>query len=269
MGKPWVRSVVFLVALAVVAQMINQHEFARFLGDGLATQIGHNREALGLALIMIPVIQWFRPWAARRRHPMVPALLLATVLYAFAWWMLHKSGWSSDYYTYSESFFGAAFITVYVQARRPWRRGLLVTPAVLLLMVALHNAGWVLDQLEDLVMIMLAPLAFDLFDRRILDRSAPDRPGLRLGWCAALGVGWFVLWRLAALVRPDLHGPVDYTIDWGYRAAEAYWGILLIHVYFSYWLGRSWLDREPNAADPRLEPSVARKGPVTAAVPSA
>jgi hypothetical protein len=199
---------------------------------------------------MVAVIQWFRPWAARQRHPMVLAVLLGALLYAFSWWMLHKSGWTSDYYTYSESVFGAAFLTIYVQPRRPMRRGLLVTPLVLILIVILFHTGWVLDQSEDLLMIMLGPLAFDLFDRRILDRSAPDDRRLRLGWVVALMMAWFVLWRLAKVVRPDLHGPVDYTIDYGYRAAEAYWGIWLIHVYFSYWLGRSWLDRKPNAADP-------------------
>jgi hypothetical protein len=259
MTRPWARTVMFLAAVALLAQVINQHDLANVLPEKLATEIGHNREALGLALIMVPVIQWFRPWAARRRHPMVPAVLLAAVLYGFGWWMLHESGWTSDYFTYSESFFGAAFITVYVQAKRPARWGLLVTPAVLASMVVWRESGWVLDQLEDLVMIMLAPLAFDLFDRRILDRSAPDRPGLRLGWCVGLVVLWFGLWRLAAAVRPDLHGPLDYTIDWGYRAAEAYWGILLIHLYFSYWLGRSWLDRTPNAADPVARPTDHRR----------
>jgi hypothetical protein len=250
MTRPWLRTVVFLAAVVIFAQAINQHELTRVLPEKLATEIGHNREALGLVLVMVPIIQWFRTWAARRRHPMVPAVLLAAVLYGVAWWMLHKSGWTSDYYTYSESLFGAAFITVYIQPKRPARWGLLVTPAVLLLMIVGHDAGWVLDQLEDLVMILLAPLAFDLFDRRILDRSAPDRVGLRLGWCVGLVVVWFALWRLANAVRPDLNGPVDHTIDWGYRAAEAYWGILLINVYFSYWLGRGWRDRAPNAADP-------------------
>ncbi len=250
MNKPWVRSVIYLAAIVIVAQLINTHETAKFLPAKLATEIGHNREALGLALIMVPVIQWFRPWAARQRHPMVLAVLLGAALYAFSWWMLHKSGWTSDYYTYSESVFGAAFLTVYVQPRRPMRRGLLVTPIVLILIIVLFQTGWVLDQSEDLLMIMLGPLAFDLFDRRILDRSAPDDRRLRLTWVIGLVVVWFVLWRLAKVVRPDLHGPVDYTIDYGYRAAEAYWGIWLIHVYFSYWLGRSWLDRKPNAADP-------------------
>ncbi len=254
MTKPSVRSAVFFGALIAVAALINWHVFADFLPATLATEIGHNREALGLAILLCPVIQWFRPWAARQRHPMALAVMLGVALYAFGRWMEYHSGWTSDYYTYSESFYGAAFLTVYVQPRRPMRWGLVVTPVVLLMIVVFFNTGWVLDQSEDLVMLLLGPLAFDLFDRRILDRSAPDRPGLRLGWVLSLAAAWFVLWRLAKMVRPDLSGPFDYTVDYGYRAAEAYWGILLVHVYFSYWLGRTWLDRAPNAADPQDVP---------------
>ena len=250
MTKPWVRTVVFLAAVLLFAELINLHEVGKVVPAKLATEIGHNREALGIAALMVPIIQWFRPWAARQRFPMLWAVLLGCALYAFSWWMLHKSGWTSDYYTYSESFFAAAFMTVYVQPRRPLRRGLLLTPVMLVVIIVLFHTGWVLDQSEDLLAIMLAPLAFDLFDRRILDRSAPDNRGLRLTWVVGLVATWFVLWRLAKVVRPDLHGPVDYSIDYGYRAAEAYWGLFLIHVYFSYWLGRSWLDRTPNAADP-------------------
>ncbi len=244
------RSAVYFAAVTLVAAMTIRHDFARFLPTKLANEIGHNREALGLALLLCPIIQWFRPWAARQRRPMWWALGLAVVLYAFGWWMLHKSGWTSDWYTFSESFYGAAFITVYIQPRRPIRWAMWVPPAVVAGIVLFEHTGWVLDQSEDLVMILLAPFAFDIFDRRILDRSAADRPGLRAGWVASLVVAWFVLWRLANAVRPDLSGPFDYTVDYAYRAAEAYWGIWLVHVYFSYWLGRSWLDRTPNSADP-------------------
>ena len=263
MTKPWVRSVVFFAALLAVAAMINWKVFADFLPGTLSTEIGHNREALGLALLLCPIIQWFRPWAARQRSPMLLAVALAVVLYGFGWWMENRSGWTSDYFTYSESFYGAALLTVYVQPRRPMRWGLWVTPAMVVLIVVFFKTGWVLDQAEDLVMLLLGPLAFDLFDRRILDRSAPDRPGLRLAWVVSLVATWFVLWRLAALVRPDLSGPFDYGVDYGYRAAEAYWGIFLVHVYFSYWLGRSWLDRTPNAADPQSAPRANEAVPVS------
>jgi hypothetical protein len=248
--KPWVRSVVFFIAVAIVAAMTIRHDFAKFLPAALATEIGHNREALGLALLLCPVIQWFRPWASRQRYPMVLAVVLGVALFAFGRWMEFHSGWASDYTTFSESFYGAGVLTIYVQPRRPLRWGPWLSALVLAVIVVFFKTGWVLDQAEDLVMIMLGPVAFDLFDRRILDRSAPDNKRLRAGWVVALVAAWFVLWRLAKVVRPDLHGPVDYGIDYGYRAAEAYWGIWLVHVYFSYWLGRAWLDRTPNSADP-------------------
>lgn len=252
MTKPGVRSFIFLAAVFIVAMMINQHDFAEFLPNSLATQIGHNRESLGFVLLMVPTIQWFRPWAARQRYEVVIVGVYGLAMVLFGWWMLHHSGWSTDFTTYSESFFAAGVLAWYVQPRRPLRWGPWMSLVMFVLVVVFFNTDLVLDQAEDLVMIMLGPVAFDVFDRRILDRSAPDRPGLRLGWCVSLVVAWFVFWRLAAIVRPDLAGPIDYGIDYAYRAAEAYWGILLVHIYFSYWLGRSWLDRKPNAADPAL-----------------
>jgi hypothetical protein len=252
MTKPGVRSLIFVGALFIAAMVINMHGLADFLPAKLVTQIGHNRESLGFALLMIPTIQWFRPWASRQRYEAVIVGVYGLALIVFGWWMLHHSGWSSDWYTYSESFFAAGVLAWYVQPRRPMRWGPWLTPVVFVLIVIFFDTNLVLDQAEDLVMIMLGPLAFDVFDRRILDRSAPDRPGLRLGWCVSLVAAVLVFWKLAGIVRPDLAGPIDYGIDYAYRAAEAYWGILLVHIYFSYWLGRSWLDRKPNAADPAM-----------------
>ena len=252
MTKPGVRSFIFLAAVFIVAMLINFHTLADLLPAKLVTQIGHNRESLGFVLLMVPTIQWFRPWAAQQRYEPVIVGAYGLALILFGWWMLHHSGWSSDWYTYSESFFAAGALAWYVQPRRPLRWGPWLTPVVFVLIVVFYHTDLVLDQAEDLVMIMLGPVAFDLFDRRILDRSAPDRPGLRLGWCVSLVAAALVFWKLAAIVRPDLAGPIDYGIDYAYRAAEAYWGILLVHIYFSYWMGRSWLDRKPNAADPAL-----------------
>ena len=134
-------------------------------------------------------------------------------------------------------------VAIYVQPKRPLKCTPWLSVVVLALIVVFFNTAVVLDQAENLFMIMLAPVAFDLFDRTILDPSAPDRPGRRLAWCVSLVLAWFVFWRLAAVVRPDLSGPIDYGIDYAYRAAEAYIGILLVHVYFSYVLGPLWRDR--------------------------
>ncbi|MEP6667088.1 MAG: hypothetical protein ABJA81_11630 [Nocardioidaceae bacterium] len=240
--KPAVRSWIFFGACILIAAVIIRHDFGRFLPGSISTQIGHQREALGFAVIMCATIQWFRPWAARSRYevPIVGVYGFALVL--FGWWLLHSS-LPADYSTFSESFFGAGVLAWYVQPRRPLGRGRWLTPVVFVFVVVFFNTSLVLDQAEDLVMIMLGPVAFDVFDRTILDRRATDQPRLRLAWCVALVMAWLVFWRLAAVVRPDLSGPIDYGIDFAYRSAEAYWGFLLVHVYFSYWLGRAWRGR--------------------------
>ncbi|HET7398890.1 MAG TPA: hypothetical protein VFJ94_10250 [Intrasporangium sp.] len=237
--KPSTRAWLFFGALVVLSALIVRHDLDRFLPGHLATEVGHNREALGFAILMCATIQWFRPWAARTRHAMPLAVGYGLGLVAFGWWLL-QSDLPTDYTTFSESFFGAGVLAIYVQPRRPLRYGPWFSAVVLAFIVVFFKTPLVLDESENLLMTMLGPVAFDLFDRTILDRDAEDRPRLRLAWCAALVLAWFVFWRLAALVRPDLSGPVDFGIDYAYRGAEAYWGILLVHVYFSYVLGRSW-----------------------------
>ena len=250
------RTWIFFIALFVVSAMTIRHDFARFLPAALATEIGHNREALGFAILTCATIQWFRPWAARQRRGVWIAAAFGAVIYALGWLLLHSS-LPSDYTTFSESFFGAGMVAWYVQPRRPLRYGPWLTLVVLLFIIIFFKTGIVLDQAEDLVMILLSPIAFDVFDRTILDRTAVDRPRLRMGWCAALVFAWLVFWRLAKVVRPDLSGPIDYGIDYAYRAAEAYWGVLLVHVYFSYWLCRSWRDRVESLPKEEVRSGVA------------
>lgn len=237
------RSWLFFGALLVLTAVIIRHDLNRLLPTSLTTQIGHNREALGFAILLCATIQWFRPWAARKRHEMPLAIAYGVALVAFGWWLLH-SNLPTDYTTFSESFFAAGVLAIYVQHRRPVAYAPWLSAIVFALIVVFFDTPLVLDQAEDLVMIMLAPVAFDYFDRTILDPRAPDRPRLRRAWCVSLVLAWFVFWRLAAMVRPDLSGPIDYGIDYAYRAAEAYWGILLVHVYFSYVLGRTWRERD-------------------------
>ena len=56
--------------------------------------------------------------------------------------------------------------------RRSRRGPLLVT-------ILANRTAVITQQAETLAFIALAPLAFDLGDRRSLDPGAPDRPGLR------------------------------------------------------------------------------------------
>ena len=92
-------------------------------------------------------------------------------------------------------------------------------------------------------MIMLAPVALDVMDRFILEGPEHDRPVRRWLWCGfllLLVVGFAVA---ARQVRVDLGGFVDYAVDYGQRASEAYTGWLLVHLYFGLWLGRGHAER--------------------------
>ncbi len=72
----------------------------------------------------------------------------------------------------------------------------------LALVVVFFHTALVLDQAENLVMIMLAPVAFDDLDRK---SWTPTRPTGRDGdWPGAVSLmlAWFVFRRLDAVVRP-------------------------------------------------------------------
>src|SRR6185436_1213308 len=114
------------------------------------------------------------------------------------------------------------------------------------------DSTFVLDQAESLVPLALAGPALDIFDRTILRPQLPDTPGLRLLWMALLLVAAVGLIFAAHWARQDLHGSLRYAIDYAQRAAEAYWGWLIIHTFFSYWLGSRWRDATPTTR--RAEP---------------
>ena len=113
-----------------------------------------------------------------------------------------------------------------------------VSLAVLAGIVIFFDTTLVLDQAESLVPLALAPLALDVFDRTILEPDRPDRPLLRAVWMAGLVVFALAAMALAPWARDDLEGFVPLGIDYAQRAAEAYWGWLLLHVFFAYWLTR-------------------------------
>lgn len=57
---------------------------------------------------------------------------------------------------------------------------------------------------------------------------------------------------VASWAREDLHSGLRLTIDYMQRAAEGHWGWLLVHGYFSYWLGSRW--RSPQTVEQLAEP---------------
>ncbi len=125
---------------------------------------------------------------------------------------------------------------------RPIRYPWLIAAGVLAFVVVFFDTAFVLDQAESLVMILLAPVALDVMDRFILEGPEHDHPMRRWLWCGFLLVLVAGFAVAARLVRVDLAGFVDYAVDYGQRASEAYTGWLLVHLYFGLWLGRQRAD---------------------------
>lgn len=228
------RGLFYAVVAGSLALLVTKTH-ALFLPAGLASQIGHNSEALLFALLVAAQIQYVRPrlLASSRKWLVATTISLAHFLIAYA---LLQTGWTSSVVTLNEPIVAAGLMMPYLLIPRPFRQAPAVTLAVLTFVVVFFDTTFVLDQAESLVPFMLAPLALDVFDRTILEPDQQDRPLRRGIWMVALvaaGIGFMIA---AAWARQDLHGPVRLGIDYGQRAAEAYWGWLLVHGYFSCWL---------------------------------
>ncbi|WP_418276072.1 hypothetical protein ACNHYB_14600 [Isoptericola jiangsuensis] len=241
------RSLIFYGVLTVALLALVTKAHALVLPAGLASQVGHNSEALLFALLVCAEVQFFRPWARRTARPWFWTVLVAAVMFLAAYLLLH-SGWTSTLVTLNEPIFGAALVLLYVMVPRPFRLAPVVSIVVLAFVVVAFDTALVLDQAESLVPFMLAPLAFDVFDRTILEPEQPDRPSLRVLWIVLLLAVGLTFMLLAPWAREDLQGWLRYGIDYGQRASEAYWGWVLVHVYFGYVLGARWRRAAPEGA---------------------
>lgn len=244
-------AVLFYVGVAAILICLIIKLQAEVLPSGIAAQLGHNSEALLFALLVGLEIQYLRPALSRSSNKWPFGLGIAALLFAIAYGLL-QTGWTSSVVTLNEPIVAAGFMMPFLLLKRPQRFAPAIFLAVLALVIVFFDTVFVLDQAESLVPFMLAPLALDVFDRTILEPHEPDRPALRLAWMVTLVVIGVAFMITAPWAREDLHGPLRYGIDYGQRAAEAYWGWLLVHAYFSFWLrqrgGGTHLGREPQSA---------------------
>jgi hypothetical protein len=249
----------FYIACGLALFIIIQGDLLpALLPTKLAQQVGNEGEAVMFAALMAACIQWVRPWAAAKANPYLAISPVAVASIAFGIYLLY-SGLPGRFATYSESFVAAGVLAWYVMIPRPFRQALWLVPIMLVIIIAGFDSTFIFKQSEDMVMILLAPIAFDVVDRTILDPDAEERPTLRMIWCIALVLAWLVFWQTADAMRPTIEGPFENAVDYAHRANEAYWGYLIITLYFSYWMGKDWyggLQRRgrhslPAAADHR------------------
>lgn len=245
MNRASVRSAIFYVVTAVALLLLVTKTQKQFLPAGVATQIGHNSEALLFAILVAAQIQILRkisPGSAPLMSPRLVGIVVGAAVLIGLGLLLKDADFAATVVTLNEPLIGAGFVLLYLGLPRSTATAIAVTVAVVLYAAIFFDAqgGFVLDQAESLVPLALAGPALDIFDRTILRPELEDTPGLRLLWMGLLLAAVIGLIFAAHWAREDLHGALRYTIDYGQRAAEAYWGWLLVHLYFSYWLGPLW-----------------------------
>jgi hypothetical protein len=239
MNRASSRAAIFYVGMGLLLLVLVTKFQANFLPSGLSSQIGHNSESVVLAIVVAAEIQLLR---GRRR---TPALLVAMVVIAFALiglgLLLKDADLRSSIVTLNEPLIGSGFVLLYLCLPRSRATAITVAVLVALYVVIFYNTDFVVAQAESLVAIALAGPALDIFDRTILQPTEPDEPGLRIFWMALLLVAVICLIAAYSWVHADLHhGAFRNTIDYLQRGEESFWGWLLIHAYFSYWLGSRW-----------------------------
>lgn len=226
-----VRVALFYVVATVAMIIIATKHTADILPTHLAHQVADNSEGY---LIGAGACLWlhFGRRIPRRTGGVVAAALVVGAICLALGIIFKEAGWPSSVGTLNEGWFGLAFLVPYFVLPRPLRWAPLFSVAVLIFLLAGHNLSIVVKGAEAWMVLLLAPIGFDVFDRAIVDRNARESHVGRLIWMAIL-VGVPVL--AVALHHHLGHGHVAGTRDYVSRANEAFVGLLIIHAYCGYW----------------------------------
>jgi hypothetical protein len=179
----------YYLGLSVVVTGILLQALPASLPPAVTVRAGHNSEGLVLALLLAPWIQFARPRLAGRPREW-PVTLAVAATCAAVGGLLVATDLPSRFRTLNEAFLALAVLVPYVQARRPLPRWVPIAvsgAALAAIVLGTVIGGRVLggttiggrvsdgmvDAAEALAVILLAPIAFDLADRRVLDPAAP------------------------------------------------------------------------------------------------
>lgn len=234
-------SLAFYGGLVLLIALVLAQALPLLLPDGLAIRIGHNSEGLVLALVVACWIQYVRPWVtAGGRSSVVVGVAVACAALGVA---LLLSDLPSRFRTLNETFLAAAVLIPYLQVRRPLPRGVAaaLSGVVLLAVIAFNRTGAVTDLAETLGVLVLAPIAFDIVDRGILDPTAATSARVRTAWYAFL-----VLAPVAFSVleyQVGVTGLLGEALRYAVRITEAFVCLLLVGLYVTALRGRTDRDR--------------------------
>jgi hypothetical protein len=121
---------------------------------------------------------------------------------------------------------------LYLQLRRPLPRWLpfVLSGAVLAVVVLFGGTSLLTGVAETLGVLLLLPLAVDVFDRRLLERNPPTSPVLACAFYVALAE---LMVALTLSERAGLSGDLGATIHYVHRMQESFVCLLLVLVYFA------------------------------------
>jgi hypothetical protein len=126
-----------------------------------------------------------------------------------------------------------------------------IAAGFLAVVVAFESTAAVTDLAETFGILILAPVAFDLVDRGLLDPAARTSTRSRWLWYAALVAVPIVLSVLEYQVGVD--GVAGDAVRYGVRVTEAFICLLLVELYLAVGLGRTGrTGRGPSSAAPML-----------------
>lgn len=232
-----VMGVVFYGGLLLLMAAILLQLLDNVLPNGLARRIGFNSEGFVLALMIAAWIQFARPRLtdSKSQWPVTLAVGLACVAVGVA---LLATDLPPRFRTLNETFLAAGVVLPYLQLRRPLPPWVPIafSAAVFAAIVFFSHTELVTGLAETLGVLVLLPLAVDVYDRGILDSKALTSPTVRYGFYAALVI---VPVTLSILERKlDIGGVFGDVTRYGVRLHESFICILLVSLYFAVGLGR-------------------------------
>lgn len=243
-----IAAVFFYLGLGLLMATILFNVLQDLIPRSIAVRIGYNSEGYIAALILAAWIEFVRPRLTGRRMEW-PITIAAAVALAVLGVVMVESDWPSRVKTLNEAMLGLALVIPYVQLRRPLPTWLAVAISVFALaaIVVFNHTDAVTRYAEGFMLIVLAPLAFDVFDRGILSpgRRVPAAPRyIFYALLVLLPIASSLIYH-AQLFHDGIAGEwIRYEV----RVHESFICMLLVLLYFAT---RDRLGRGANAAVPR------------------
>jgi hypothetical protein len=226
---------IYYLGLAVLLALIVSKTWGHIVPGPVGRHIASDSEGYLLALVLPAWIDAVRPRLRGRAAEWPVTALAAAAFLGITVLLYNTTTIISGIKTLNETTFALVLLIPYVQLhRRPSATAALLMSAVsIAVLVAVEQTAWLpvsTALAEGVVMLILAPIAFDAADRGILRPDAPSPLRLRQAWWALMvlvPLGFIAVGHLGHL--PSAIGSVDV---YGRRAQEAFVAMFLIGMYY-------------------------------------